>query len=74
MIAWCVLALPVVVFHGQAMQVGAVTRFLIGFVLAFAVIVWGELMPDTQYLISEWGIATSAGVGAFFAIAPRLWE
>ena len=55
------------------MQVGAVTRFLIGFVLAFAVIVWGEFMPDTQYLISEWGIATSAGVGAFFAIAPRLW-
>ena len=35
---------------------------------------WGEFMPDSQYLISEWGIATSAGVGAFFAIAPRLWE
>jgi hypothetical protein len=74
MIAWCALAPPVVVFYGLAMQVGAVTRFLIGFVLAFAVIVWGEFMPDTQYLISEWGIATSAGVGAFFAIAPRLWE
>jgi hypothetical protein len=74
MIAWCALAPPVVVFCELAMQVGAVTRFLIGFVLAFAVIVWGEFMPDTQYLISEWGVATSAGVGAFFAIAPRLWE
>jgi hypothetical protein len=56
------------------MQVSAVARFLIGFVLAFAVVVWGEFMPDPQYLISEWGIATSAGVGAFFAFAPRLWK
>lgn len=56
------------------MQVGGVTRFLIGFVLAFVIIVVGEFMPDSQYLISEWGLVTSAGVGAMFAIAPRLWE
>jgi hypothetical protein len=56
------------------MQVGAVTRFLIGFVLAFAVIVFGELMPDSQYLISEWGLVSSAAIGALFVIAPRLWE
>ncbi len=56
------------------MQVGVVTRFLIGFVLAFVVIVFGELMPDSQYLISEWGLASSAAMGALFVIGPRLWE
>ena len=56
------------------MQVGAVARFLIGFTLAFAVIVWGELMPDANDAISQWGLVTAGCVGALFLVAPRLCE
>ena len=56
------------------MQVRAFTRFLIGFVGAFATILWGEWMPHSEYVISEKGWIIAAGIGGLFTALPRLWE
>lgn len=56
------------------MQVHALTRFLIGFVGAFVIIVWGDWMPHSDYVISENGWIVAAGIGGLFAALPRLWE
>ena len=57
-----------------SMQVRAFTRFLIGFVGTFVIILWGEWMPHSDYVISEKGWIVSAGIGGLFAALPRLWE
>ncbi len=56
------------------MEVRALTRFMVGFVAAFAVIVWGEWMPDQDYVISPKGWIIAGGIGALFAAIPRLWD
>ena len=50
------------------------TRFLVGFVLVFVTILWGDWMPHSEYVISEKGWIVAAGVGGLFAALPRLWE
>jgi hypothetical protein len=55
------------------MPVHAITRFLLGFVLAFLVLLWGEWMLDSDYVLAPEGWIVAAGIGALFSAAPRLW-
>lgn len=55
------------------MPVRALTRFLLGFVLGFFTLVWGEWMLDNEYVLSPQGWIVAAGVGGLFSAAPRLW-
>ena len=55
------------------MLIGALTRFLLGFVLAFLTLLWGDWMLDTEYVLSPQGWIVAAGVGGLFSAAPRLW-
>ncbi len=61
-------------FSRGPMEVRALTRFLVGFVAALIVIVWGEWMPDQDYVISPKGWIIAGGIGALFAAIPRLWD
>jgi hypothetical protein len=55
------------------MPVRAITRFLVGFVLAILAMVWGEWMLDFEYVLSPQGWIVAAGIGGLFAAIPRLW-
>jgi hypothetical protein len=55
------------------MHVRPITRFLAGFAAAFFVILWGEWMPDPDYVLSPSGWIVVAGIGALFVTVPRLW-
>ncbi len=55
------------------MPIRAITRFLLGFVLAFLIMIWGEWMLDTDSVLSVEGWIVAAGVGALFSAVPRLW-
>lgn len=55
------------------MPIRAITRFAFGFVLAFCVLLWGEWMLDTDYVLSPQGWIVAGGVGGLFSAVPRLW-
>lgn len=55
------------------MPVRVITRFLVGFVLAFLVMMWGDWMQDSDYVLSPQGWIVAAGIGGLFAATPRLW-
>lgn len=46
------------------MPVRPITRLLLGFVLAFLVLLWGEWMLDSGYVLAPEGWVVAAGVGA----------
>ncbi len=55
------------------MPVRAITRFLLGFALALFVLLWGEWMLNSDYVLDPAGWIVAAGIGALFSAAPRLW-